>query len=312
MELNNLDSIVKYSKFSHSLDKIFRGQSLEELLKRFKNKVYYKVYDNQDSSNPKNMKKLDMISEKLSIFPQIRDNINSNDQNFDFEQIKQNFEKKKTKQKNKQSLLDEENSKYLFELKKKKIDLIRGSNPDPGKYNPNYEYISKKVPSISMKTKISENLKDKVNKLQEERIKRVNDRINIKIEKKRINLVKADIEKHLLAIKHRDTEISKTMTNPLVTDASVSRNVINTTSNNNLTTTIDHLNTNSSDNSFAEKSKVLKKSKGINFEKYSPRKNIFYTGNSPPILTYIEPAYSFSKEKIDKTFDLKKNESSIL
>jgi len=157
-----------------------------------------------------------------------------------------------------------------------------------------------------MKTKISENLKDKVNKLQEERIKRVNDRINIKIEKKRINLVKADIEKHLLAIKHRDTEISKTMTNPLVTDASVSRNVINTTSNNNLTTTIDHLNTNSSDNSFAEKSKVLKKSKGINFEKYSPRKNIFYTGNSPPILTYIEPAYSFSKEKIDKTFDLKK------
>jgi len=45
------------------------------------------------------MKKLDMISEKLSIFPQIRDNINSNDQNFDFEQIKQNFEKKKRQSK---------------------------------------------------------------------------------------------------------------------------------------------------------------------------------------------------------------------
>jgi len=164
----------------------------------------------------------------------------------------------------------------------KVIQLPKASVPEPGKYNPNYSAVYKYIPSFVMKTHENQNtFKDKIKKDEEERVKKLSEKLEEK--KKR---------KETLLTETRDTNVN---------------NTVDQTSSRKNTFTVDYMTSLATENS--DTSRIYQtnpsvmlpfltlssnnqspksKIKGIMFEKYSARKDIFKPSDIS-VLTYLEP-----------------------
>ena len=150
--LASLESIPKatiYSKYGESLDKLFKSRSLKNLISELKNP---KKYISKELSSEEDKKKK-VVKYKEEDFKDI------------FFTLEQEHENKKDNyiKKNNKNLIEKE--KY-----KPKILIKNAGFMDPFKYNPNYNSISKNIPSVRMilndKKKKELNLKKKGKKVQ--------------------------------------------------------------------------------------------------------------------------------------------------
>ena len=136
----SLESIPKatiYSKYGESLDKLFKSRSLKNLLLELKNpkKFISKEFENTEESPKKKVVNKYKEEDFKDIFTSL-------------EKEQENKKEQYIKEANKKLLLEKEKEK-----EKNKIRLFinsKGGYIDPFKYNPNYNSISKKIPSVRM------------------------------------------------------------------------------------------------------------------------------------------------------------------
>ena len=123
----SLESIPKatiYSKYGESLDRMFKSRSLKSLIYELKNPKKYIPKENQDEDNQKK----NIEENQKDIFSTLDENKMS--------------PKNKIKITLKKNPI-EPNNKFNPRALKKNVEFM-----DPFKYNPNYNSISKKVPSV--------------------------------------------------------------------------------------------------------------------------------------------------------------------
>ena len=137
LSLESIPKATVYSKYGESLDKLFKSRSLKNLLIELKNpkKFVSKEFENSEENTKK--KVVNKYNEE------------------DFKDIFSSLEKEQEKRK--EQYIKEINNKLLLEKEKEKekikIRLFmnrKGGHMDPFKYNPNYNSISKNIPSVRM------------------------------------------------------------------------------------------------------------------------------------------------------------------
>lgn len=131
----SLESIPKatiYSKYGESLDRLFKSRSLKNLIYELKNPK--KLINPLEKSHEEEHKKKPKYTEEeyKNIFASVESNIISSRN----EELKKNLQKKPN---------DFDKSKSNQKKLSNNIGLL-----DPFKYNPNYDSISKNIPSVKM------------------------------------------------------------------------------------------------------------------------------------------------------------------
>ena len=130
--IHALESIPKatiYSKYGESLDKLFKSRSLKNLISELKSPKKYEPKENLNEENRKKKKKY-TEEEYRDIFASLEAKLNS----YKNEEYKNEYKKKSID-------VDKFNHRKII----KSNDLM-----DPFKYNPNYNSISKNIPSVRM------------------------------------------------------------------------------------------------------------------------------------------------------------------
>ena len=94
LDISDIQVGNRYSKISYSLDKVFRGQSIEELQKKVKSKIYFKETTFLEKAKLKDLNKHKKMynivyirSNKTTMLPTITIN-HKNEQNSEIEKIK--------------------------------------------------------------------------------------------------------------------------------------------------------------------------------------------------------------------------------
>ena len=104
---------MKYSKFSHSLDKIFRGQSLEDLEQKIKNRIYFRDKDSDFIDKENELKYFNLRKKNSKVLPSIQIN-NTNEKYLNRDKLKKMTEIKKNDKTNKLILkMNKENKKNI-------------------------------------------------------------------------------------------------------------------------------------------------------------------------------------------------------
>jgi len=132
-----LESIPKfdsYSRYNSSFEKVFRGSSLNSLLKTLKHQKDITetfILDELDGKDSK---------DQIDVYNQDEDfkNIHNDD---DFDIFDEMYDEKHKKNKR-----EEKRQTFRSDIKKKKFDSVL----DPFKYNPNYNSIYKNIPSVKI------------------------------------------------------------------------------------------------------------------------------------------------------------------
>ena len=290
------DSISKfntYSKYSNSLKKIFKNQSLKEYIKSLKNPIHIDTFQFIIDFD-KRTKKVDE-EDDFNLYPK---GYNKKGKQLDLLHDENNHEEDQEQtQENK-----EITRRTLFKNKSVNNALLyRQEALDPFKYNPNYNSIYKNVPSFryiqkknSSNKKIIKNRTSIFNNIKNKKIQNIK-KMNIKIDTNNINF--HDIQ---------DFENEKNSEKYEFLNIASDKNIKSRNSK-----TLPML------NSFTLKSKNHKKrsklknfkscdNHAFRFSKYIPRKMNIYKVNSR--LTYLEPHCYFSSDKNNKAIDFNKME----
>ena len=285
------DSIPKFdyfSKYSFSLQKVFQNSSLKNFIKELKSPKKINVLQNQN--------------EQVKFYDD--NNIIDLDNNLDSNMIKKeniDFFNKKYDEKNmkKNHSFKQFKSNKIISLKKKSFLPF---NPDPCKYNPNYNAIYKNVPSVKimkpikyispLKKKESSNISiEKKNKVK---IPKIKQSLNLNIINNYKN--KSLENKNIYNIQNSSTN--------LTTNNNYESNIINKINN-----TEGKLNKSKSQNKYFLKKNYLplisKNNHALKFSHYTSRKYIIPTKLDK--LTYLEPINYF--ENINKVIDFNKMNS---
>jgi hypothetical protein len=188
-EKDNIISIVQslrpikkiYSKQNRDYDKYFHGSNLKDLIKRLETQRKFNEF-------LKNGENIDELNGNKSIMEiNFKNTINyikelSNLKNIHILNSNKSFEHNKTIKKE-----NKNNKKRLFLIKKvemerdrllKKKDWDKNHTLDPGRYNPKYDYIRKKIPCTffgSPKIKDDSSIQNEGNKIIENNEKKYND-----------------------------------------------------------------------------------------------------------------------------------------
>ena len=125
LSLESIPAPTIYSKYGESLNKLFKSRSLKNLISELKNPKKFIPKDKQNE----NQKKIKYNEEEhKDIFSSFENNLNKDEEN------KNDFKKKSI-----------DVNKYYHRKLNNKIELM-----DPFKYNPNYNSVSKNIPSVKM------------------------------------------------------------------------------------------------------------------------------------------------------------------
>ena len=171
---DSLPKFETYSKYSHTLGRIFTNSSLDGLLKNLKNPKRF-----EDSNSNKHEKN---YTDNINLEEQIaRENNIIDEENdvFDEKYDKKNLKNTKTNE-------IKENANIDNNLKRRKIIQ---ENPDPYKYHPNYNAIYKNVPTVRFM--LPRHKKPKL---------RINDKLKLKIKGNENPVLLTDIN-----VKHNKT-----------------------------------------------------------------------------------------------------------
>ncbi len=287
------DSISKfntYSKYSNSLKKIFKNQSLKEYIKSLKNPIHIDTFQFIIDFD-KRTKKVDE-EDDFNLYPK---GYNKKGKQLDLLHDENNHEEDQEQtQENK-----EITRRTLFKNKSVNNALLyRQEALDPFKYNPNYNSIYKNVPSfkyIQKKSdtnrKIKKNNTSLFNIVKNKKMKNLKN-MNIKIDTNNNSHDSKDFENEKNTEKYEFLNIA-------------SQN--NRKSRNFKTLPILNTSTLKTKNK-KNKLKNFKSSENhaFRFSKYIPRKLNIYKVNSR--LTYLEPHCYLSSDKKNKAIDFNKME----
>ena len=134
--INSLESIQKktiYSKYGENLNRIFKSRSLKSLIYELKNQKKFSYNEYFETEQYNNKKKTKEINEDnyLDIFNSMQQYL---------------------KKENKKEIHKEQKESPFNKIRiKNERDIIdKNGFKDPFKYNPNYNAISKNVPSVKM------------------------------------------------------------------------------------------------------------------------------------------------------------------
>ena len=284
------DSIPKFdyfSKYSFSLQKVFNNCSLKNLIKELK--------------SPKKKNENDNQNEEGKFY---NDNINNFDNNFDLNNKKLEFENifdKKFDEKNmkKNHSMKQFKSNKIISLKKKSSLPY---NPNPYKYNPNYNSIYKNVPSVKFMKPIKyiSPLKKKDNE-------------SISLEKKnKLKIPKIKQSFNLNILNNYKNNFIKNNNLNNIQNSSTNITTFNNYENNNINEIINterKLKKSKSQNKYYIKKNHLppisKNNHALKFSQYTSRKYIIPMKLDK--LTYLEPINYF--ENINKIMDFNKMNS---
>ena len=266
----SLESIPKptiYSKYGESLDKLFKSRSLKNLISELK--------------NPKKYIPKEMISpEENSIKKSLGSKENEEELKDIFSLLDQNDDKKDNK----------ENNKKFEPPKFKPRGYIKNTQfIDPFKYNPNYNSISKNIPSVHM---ILTEKEEKKLKMMREREKSPKNRKKLKIEKpkKIIPKIKTQIEESFItSLKNKKMARN---------NSSKKREQI--------LPPIYQVMPNKKDRALTiENDRSLKNNHALRFSKYLSRKYDFNNNEQMDKISYLEP-YNYLNNKNKNIIDFKK------
>ncbi len=281
------DSIPKfdyYSKYSFGLQKVFKNCSLKHLI--------------QELKSPKKINELEDQNKEVKFYDEniLDNNLDSNmikKENVDF------FDKKYDKKNLKKNHSFKQRPNKMISLKKKNFLPF---NPDPYKYNPNYNSIYKNVPSVKFMKPIKY-----ISPLK----KKDNSSISIE-KKKKLKIPKIKHNQNLNIINNSENKslennniynIQNSSTN-LTTNNNNESNIINK-----INTTEGKLNKSKSQNKYILKRNYLptisKNNHALKFSQYTSRKYIIPTKLDK--LTYLEPINYL--ENINKVIDFNKMNS---
>ena len=289
------DSISKfntYSKYSNSLKKIFKNQSLKEYIKSLKNPIHIDTFQFITDFD-KRTKKMEE-EDDFNLYPK---GYNKKGKQLDLLHEESIQEEQEQTPENK-----EITKKTLFKNKSVNNALLyRQDGLDPFKYNPNYNSIYKNVPSFryiqeknSSNKKIIKNRTSLFNINKNKKIQNIK-KMNIKINTNNINF--NDIQ---------DFENEKNSEKYEYLNIASDKNIKSRNSK-----TLPMLNTFTLKSKNQKKRSKLKNFKSCDnhafrFSKYIPRKMNIYKVNSR--LTYLEPHCYFSSDKNNKAIDFNKME----
>ena len=294
------DSIPKfetYSKYSISLQRIFKNNSLKNLIKDLKSPKKIHELKNEKNKNGSEGKyftdNINDLDDK--IFVKIKEK-----ENDDFFDVKFDIKQKKLMKKNK-SLKEIRHEKII---QKKKS--ILPDYPDPYKYHPNYNAIYKKVPSFKFIRPINYTspLKKKKEELNIESLEQSNKKkYKIPNLKQNIMLTNLETENHYNNNNNYNNNSNEN---------NYMHNQINLTTNpnenNNINNTEGKLNKSKSQNKNLYKKllpPITKDNHALKFSQYTWRK--FIIPESSDKLTYLEPINYL--ENINKVIDFNKMNS---
>ena len=264
--IHSLESIPKatiYSKYGESLDKLFRSRSLKNLISELKNpkKLITKEYE-LNEQKPK--KKYNKYSEEdfKDIFDSLKSNLNN--------KIKEEEIKKKN---------------TFEEEKNKPKKLLQNGFNDPFKYNPNYNSISKKVPSVHMILTEKE-----IKELQQMRERQKSSKFPKKKQnlKKRLPKIKTQIEDSFI------TQITK----------EGKENISRINSSKKREQLLPPIMKIPNQRSLTLESDNLRNNHALRFSKYISRKLFFNNNNKLNKVSYLEP-YDYLNNK-NNIIDFKK------
>ena len=268
--LASLESIPKatiYSKYGESLDKLFKSRSLKNLISELKNP---KKYISKEISEESPKKKVVKYKEE------------------DFKDI---FSSLEQEHENKKDNYTKENNKNLLEKEKYKPKILikNAGFMDPFKYNPNYNSISKNIPSVRMilndKEKKELNLikerqkSPKIRKIENLKQKKVIPKIKTRDEQSFITLLSEGNKNssRISSSKKRDIPL------PPIFNVSNSKQRASTLEN-------DH---------------NLRNNHALRFSKYISRNFIFNNKDQIDKISYLEP-YDYINNKNNNSIDFKK------
>ena len=146
--INSLESIEKktiYSKYGENLNRIFKSRSLKSLIYELK--------------NPKKISQKELF--EVSEFQKKKPKENKEENYTDIFNSMQQYLKKEAKKENQKVSIA-----YKPKLRDERDIIEKHEFKDPFKYNPNYNAISKNVPSVKMI--LTEREKKEMQKRQEE------------------------------------------------------------------------------------------------------------------------------------------------
>ena len=132
--INSLESIEKktiYSKYGENLNRIFKSRSLKSLIYELKNP---KKYSNREMLDAPEFQKKKPKEHREEIYTDIFNSM-------------QEYLNKETKKENLKVIIP---NKVKIKIKDGREIIEKHEFKDPFKYNPNYNAISKNVPSVKM------------------------------------------------------------------------------------------------------------------------------------------------------------------
>lgn len=256
----SLESIPKatiYSKYGESLNKLFKSRSLKNLISELKNPKKYIHKEDTDEDNQKKN--------------------NDENQNDIFSSVESNKDSSKGKIKINLKKTPIDVNKFNHRAIKKNLELM-----DPFKYNPNYNLISKKVPSVKILLSEKELKELKIirerekspkgkKKLPKVKIKRIMPKIKTRNEESFITLL--DENKLFLSKKHLEKPVNSLPPISKIPDKKEKGRSLTIENNNN-----------------------LRNNHALRFSKYMPRKFEFNNKDNLDKISYLEP-YDYSNNK---------------
>ena len=294
--LEMFDSIPKfetYSKYSLSLHRIFKNNSLKHLIKDLKSPKKL-----NECGNEKNKKGLSQGKSYLNNINDMEDQMLikvKENENEDFFDVK--FDNKKKMKKNK-------SFKEIRKIIPKKKNVLP-DYPDPYKYDPNYNSIYKNVPSVKFiipinyikKKKEKEELK--VETLEKKKKKKHN---KIPNTKPSIMLTEIEIQNTMPNLKRSGSTLNDNIYSHINLTTNTNENI-----NNKNNTTINHtegkLNKSKSQSKYKKLlPPITKENHALKFSQYTWRK--FIIPKNIDKLTYLEPINYL--ENIKKVIDFNK------
>ena len=295
--IREFESISKYdiySKYNYSLDKKFKDNSLKSFIRSLKS----------FKPNEKELLLLEFSKKKQYNFEEKKFIDDENEISIRIEEFRRIKEEKEKKIQ--ERLNSPKNGKFELKSSFSSKRYNEQDFPDPFKYNPNYNSISKKVPSFKISPKKYGGIKvKKVIKIQLK---------SKKIRKEKSNLSKSNSNEENEIYDNKDKSVNSQNYNsitdnkkfksgkkenlnlPLITSTNIEKSLINEYNKN--------LNTIPTDG--------YRENHALRFSKYLPRKAKLNSNNNK--LSYIEP-HNYALD-INKGFDFSKmqsrNEKSIL